>query len=90
MKSVQPRRWMSHALIGGAAVAIALMVAGLTGGAQQKGEWPLITGGNAGTRYSPLDEIDTGNVASLDTAWTFRLRPDGGAGLRHARARRLR
>src|SRR5690606_20357434 len=34
-----------------------------------------------GQRYSPLDQIDTGNVENLDQAWSFRLRPEGGAGL---------
>src|SRR5688572_21641446 len=45
------------------------------------GDWPRYARDLAGTRYSPLDQIDTANVAALDTAWTFRLRPEGGAGL---------
>ena len=71
MKSVQPRRWMPHALIGGAGVAVALLVMGLTGGAQQKGEWPLITGSDAGTRYSPLDQINAANFNTLKVAWEW-------------------
>ncbi len=44
-------------------------------------DWPRYARDLSGTRYSSLDEIDTTNVGSLEVAWTFRLRPDGGAGL---------
>jgi quinoprotein glucose dehydrogenase len=44
-------------------------------------DWPRYARDLSGTRYSPLDQIDTANVGGLDTAWTFRLRPEGGAGL---------
>jgi quinoprotein glucose dehydrogenase len=44
-------------------------------------DWSRYARDLAGTRFSPLDQIDTGNVGSLDVAWTFRLRPEGGAGL---------
>ena len=45
------------------------------------GDWPRYARDLGGTRFSPLDEIDTGNVAQLEQAWSFRLRPEGGAGL---------
>lgn len=45
------------------------------------GDWPRYARDLGGTRFSPLDEIDTGNVASLEQAWSYRLRPEGGAGL---------
>jgi quinoprotein glucose dehydrogenase len=41
------------------------------------GDWPRYTRDLAGTRYSPLKQIGTGNVAQLEAAWSFRLRPDG-------------
>jgi hypothetical protein len=50
MKIAEPRRWMPHGLIGAAAVMITLVVAGLPGGAQQKGDWTSITGGDTSTR----------------------------------------
>lgn len=36
------------------------------------GEWPNYGRDPGGTRYSSLDQIDTGNVATLERAWTFR------------------
>ena len=37
------------------------------------GDWPLYTRNLAGTRYSPLNEINTGNVAGLARAWSVQL-----------------
>jgi quinoprotein glucose dehydrogenase len=45
------------------------------------GDWPRYARDLQGTRFSPLDQINTGNVAQLQQAWSFRLRPEGGAGL---------
>jgi quinoprotein glucose dehydrogenase len=45
------------------------------------GDWPRYARDLEGTRFSPLSEIDTGNVEQLEQAWSFRLRPEGGAGL---------
>jgi glucose dehydrogenase len=36
-------------------------------------DWPSYNRDLASTRYSPLDSIDAGNVASLREAWRFRL-----------------
>ncbi|MBO9518552.1 MAG: PQQ-binding-like beta-propeller repeat protein [Porphyrobacter sp.] len=44
-------------------------------------DWPRYARDLGGTRYSPLDQINTGNVDQLDQAWSFRMRPEGGAGL---------
>src|SRR5207253_5635860 len=44
------------------------------------GDWPRYARDLQGTRFSPLDQINTANVAKLQQAWSFRLRPDGGAG----------
>jgi quinoprotein glucose dehydrogenase len=62
---------MPHALIGGLAVVIAVVAAGLPGGAQQKGEWPGITGGDTSTRYSDLDQINATNFNTLRVAWEW-------------------
>ena len=45
------------------------------------GDWPRYARDYEGTRFSPLDQINTRNVDKLDTAWSFRLRPEGGAAL---------
>lgn len=34
-------------------------------------DWPAYGGNNAGSRYSPLNQINTGNVQSLKPAWTY-------------------
>ena len=45
------------------------------------GDWPRYTRDLAGTRYSPLAQINTANVSSLVPAWSFRVRPDGGGSI---------
>ena len=37
------------------------------------GDWPSYNRDLAGTRYSPLTQIDTGNVHQLTEAWTYPL-----------------
>ena len=37
------------------------------------GDWPLINRNLAANRYSPLAEINSGNVAKLASSWTFQL-----------------
>ncbi len=39
--------------------------------AADKGEWPVYGHDAGGTKYSPLAQIDRGNVARLKPAWTF-------------------
>jgi quinoprotein glucose dehydrogenase len=36
-------------------------------------DWPMYNRDLAGTRYSPLTQINTGNVANLKMAWSYRL-----------------
>jgi len=60
----------------------ALLLAGcLHGGSRQSsenGEWPSYGNDAGGTRYSPLRQIDRGNVANLRMAWTYRTGEVGG------------
>ena len=54
-------------------------VAGQTGAAAgqpstRNGDWPAYTADNTGSRYSPLDQITTGNFGKLEVAW--RLKTD--------------
>jgi quinoprotein glucose dehydrogenase len=37
------------------------------------GDWPMYNHDPAGDRYSPLTQINTGNVAKLTQAWSFHL-----------------
>ena len=57
-----------------AAALAALPAAWAQGGA----DWPLYNRDLAGTRYSPLTQINTSNVQNLKHAWTYRLMPLGG------------
>ena len=43
------------------------------------GDWTSYARDWSGDRYSPLTQIDTKNVKELQPAWSFRLRPEGGA-----------
>ena len=42
------------------------------------GDWPTYNRDLAGTRYSPLTQINTKNVSTLVQAWSYRLRPEPG------------
>src|SRR2546428_8873114 len=42
------------------------------------GEWPSYGNDVGGTRYSPLAQIDRGNVGRLRVAWTYRTGEVGG------------
>ena len=37
-----------------------------------KDSWPTYNGDYSGKRFSPLDQINAGNVGSLTLAWAFR------------------
>jgi quinoprotein glucose dehydrogenase len=41
----------------------------------EDGEWRTYTGGNAGLKYSPLDQINKGNVKSLRIVWRQSAMP---------------
>ena len=59
-------------------------------GTQTATDWPMYRGNLAGTGYSPLAQITTGNVANLTGAWTYSLRsppPTGVDGSSQARPR---
>ncbi len=43
------------------------------------GDWPGYARDSAGTRYSPLKQINRSNVGQLVEAWSFRLRVQTGA-----------
>ena len=56
----------------------------IQGTAQQQkpsGDWPNITGGDAATRYSTLDQINASNFNNLKVAWEWRGAKDAGVNL---------
>ena len=69
-------------------VALLVVVFGLGVSAQQRittpaaSEWQTYNHDLAGTRFSPLTEINTGNVSTLAKAWTYQFPapPGGGRG----------
>ena len=67
-----------------AMAAVGAVVVGIAGMAQQTArrnpdaDWPTYNRDLAGTRYSPLTQINTENVAKLTQAWSYRLRPPVG------------
>ena len=71
---VNPARAMTlaFALLMSAACAVGGSSAGQAGGSQTDGDWPAYGRDAGGERFSPLDAIHRGNVASLQVAWTFR------------------
>jgi glucose dehydrogenase len=46
-------------------------------GAQSGADWPMYNRDLASTRFSPLAQINTENVAKLGVAWSHKMRPDG-------------
>ena len=38
----------------------------------KNGEWPMYTADLAGSKYSPLDQINAGNFNKLEVAWRFK------------------
>jgi len=55
-------------------IALLSSVAGTAGDAPRT-DWPMAQQNLAGQRYSTLDEITPANVARLQPAWTYHMRP---------------
>src|ERR1035438_8153132 len=53
---------------------IVLLSLTLTSLYAQANDWPMYNRDPAGTRYSPLNQINTKNVAKLTKAWSYALR----------------
>src|SRR6185295_17026015 len=60
---------------------IDLMLLGsvLAGSVFAQTDWPTYGNDLAGTRFSPLKQIDTKNVGKLVRAWTYHMNPGGAA-----------
>ena len=69
------------ALLLGAAIMVTAAPAETDAIQVDPADWPRYARDLGGTRYSPLDDINKSNVENLDTAWNYRVRPEGGAGI---------
>ena len=58
---------------------LAVLGTWLAGAAFAQTDWPTYGHDLAGTRYSPLKQIDTKNVSNLVRAWTYHMNPGGTA-----------
>jgi quinoprotein glucose dehydrogenase len=57
---------------------VVLLVAGTTfAQSQADRDWPMFNRDLAGTRYSPLKQIDAANVSKLTKAWQYRFNREG-------------
>src|SRR5262249_9106417 len=73
----------SVALVAAALATLPSLHTGLTGQSSpmpgtRNGEWPMYTADLAGSKYSPLSQIDANNFNKLEVAWRFKtdnLRP---------------
>ena len=70
-----------HLVIRCAAVAAVACLVGTVGASAQNGaadgEWGVFGADAGATRYSPLDEIHSGNVGDLGVAWRWSARDQG-------------
>src|SRR5579863_7299591 len=57
-------------------LTLLLTLTALTALAQKETDWPTYNRDLASSRFSPLTQINPGNVAKLTQAWTYKMRPD--------------
>jgi glucose dehydrogenase len=76
---VRSRSVRALGVLAAAVSTASLLIAQAPGSAP--GDWPLYNRDLAGTRYSPLKEITTANVAKLAPAWSYTLQSSGGGPL---------
>src|SRR2546428_234394 len=60
-------------------MAIGLLLTSVSGQKQTQTDWPTFGGDPGGQRYSPLTQIDAGNVTKLARAWTYHMKPANAA-----------
>jgi quinoprotein glucose dehydrogenase len=62
-----------------AGVAAAVLAGGAATARPAPGDWPTYGRDPGGMRFSPLSQINTGNVARLNQAWVYHMKPAGPA-----------
>lgn len=65
------KRLLSVLVVSAGTLMSASMAWGQSGTDVYAGDWPDYNGNMAAQRYSPLDQINAGNVGSLQMAWRF-------------------
>ncbi len=65
------------------AIVLGGCIAGPRGGRDVQDDWPTYGNDAGGTRYSPLTQIDRGNVDRLRVAWTYRTGETAGSASSH-------
>ncbi|MFT4862934.1 MAG: glucose dehydrogenase [Pseudohongiellaceae bacterium] len=68
---ITTKRLISSLIISAGALITATAVLGQSGTDVYAGDWPEYGGNMGAQRYSPLDQINAENVASLEIAWRF-------------------
>jgi len=67
--------YLQKTILGGCALLVWFAASGRAEQAKPSpGDWPSYNHDMASTRYSPLKQINTKNVAELKSAWTFSLK----------------
>jgi len=66
-----------HTRIFTAAIVLGTLLPAFPQAIPQTGDWPAFGRDPGGTRYSPLDQINTKNVSTLQRAWTYHTRESG-------------
>ncbi len=75
---------MKRGLVVGVLIVFGALAAHVVSAQRQEAErdaaadWPTYNRDLAGTRYSPLTQINTKNVSTLTQAWSYRMRPEPG------------
>jgi quinoprotein glucose dehydrogenase len=72
------RRWRHLPPSIALAIVLGGCIAGFRGGHDVDGDWSTYGNDPGGTRYSPLAQIDRGNVGRLRVAWTYRTGESAG------------
>jgi glucose dehydrogenase len=67
-------KWIVFVFAGGALLS---SLHAQSGKPAADGDWPMYNRDLAGTRYSPLKQINTSNVSKLVQAWSYRYREAG-------------
>ncbi len=90
-RSREPRIIMRRSRVGFSSASLTLVCAGwllilpLIQPAWGQTDWPMYAHDAGATRYSPLAQINTGNVSRLTQAWTYDTKPKPDAAPRDAR-----
>ena len=65
------RQVVSRFIVSAGAIVLATQALGQTNTSVNEGDWPVYHGNEFAQRYSPLEQINAENVASLEIAWQF-------------------